>query len=285
MSYHSASIARTFPQRIGIFIDVQNMFYSAKLLHQSKVDYGRLLREITGTRHLIRAIAYIVQKPDVNQSGFHEALSRFGYELKIKELKIRPDPEGRGGTTAKGSWDVGMTIDALNMAEKLDTVILVTGDGDYVPLIEALRARGCRVEVVSFERSTANELIRAADQYIPIQEAWIFKEKKFVEQAAPAPVGGNGLLGSTAPGQTNYEGLPRDEDLEADSAAMEAAEQEGPYGEEDAAEPQPPAPASRPSSRGRGEKRPDLGILARANLHSPRIGDPAPQERGRLIQG
>src|SRR5579862_7818911 len=185
----SALIARTFPQRLGIFVDVQNMFYSAKLLHQSKVDYGRLLREITGTRHLVRAIAYIVQKPDVNQAGFHEALSRFGYELKIKELKIRPDPDRSGGT-AKGSWEIGMTIDALMMAPRLDTVTLVTGDGDYVPLVECLKLHGCRVEVVSFERSTAGDLIRAADQYIPIQEGWIFKEKKFealATGAGPAP--------------------------------------------------------------------------------------------------
>src|SRR3954468_3529981 len=194
-----ALIARTFPQRLGIFVDVQNMFYSAKLLHQSKVDYGRLLREITGTRHLVRAIAYIVQKPDVNQAGFHEALSRFGYELKIKELKIRPDPEGRSGTTAKGSWEIGLTIDALMMAPKLDTVTLVTGDGDYVPLVECLKLHGCRVEVVSFERSTAGELIKAADQYIPIQEAWIFKEKKFENVTAAAP-GGHGGLGPTGSG-------------------------------------------------------------------------------------
>jgi uncharacterized LabA/DUF88 family protein len=227
-------IARTFPQRIGIFIDVQNMFYSAKLLHQSKVDYGRLLREITGTRQLVRAVAYIVQKADVNQAGFHEALSRFGYELKVKELKVRQDVEGRGTTTSKGSWDIGMTIDALMMAPKLDTIILVTGDGDFVPLVEALRAQGVRVEIVSFERSTAGELIKAADQYIPIQESWIFKEKKFEGgPAAPGtpgatgsgsrltPVSG-GVLGSTAPGETILEGLPRDEDLDAESAALDA---------------------------------------------------------------
>jgi len=250
------SIARSFPQRIGIFIDVQNMFYSAKLLHQSKVDYGRLLREITGTRQLVRAIAYIVQKPDVNQTGFHEALSRFGYELKIKELKVRPDSDGRGGTTAKGSWDIGLTIDALMMAPKLDTVILVTGDGDFVPLVDALKVHGCRVEVVSFERSTAGELIRAADQYIPIQEAWIFKEKKFenVTPGAPAP-GPGGVLGSTAPGQTVYEGLPKDEDLDAESAAVEAGQQSaGTYN--------PDAAVADSSSSSRREKKPDLGILA-----------------------
>ncbi|HYG75011.1 MAG TPA: NYN domain-containing protein [Planctomycetota bacterium] len=250
-----ALIARTFPQRLGIFVDVQNMFYSAKLLHQSKVDYGRLLREITGTRHLVRAIAYIVQKPDVNQAGFHEALSRFGYELKIKELKIRPDPEGRSGTTAKGSWEIGLTIDALMMAPKLDTVTLVTGDGDYVPLVECLKVHGCRVEVVSFERSTAGELIKAADQYIPIQEGWIFKEKKF-ENVGTAANLGTGVLGPTAPGQTVFEGLPRDEDLEAEAAAAAAAEQNAAYGNmnDEEEDQQPPAP--------RGSRRPDLGILA-----------------------
>jgi uncharacterized LabA/DUF88 family protein len=249
-------IARSFPQRLGIFIDVQNMFYSAKLLHQSKVDYGRLLREITGTRHLIRAIAYIVHKPDVNQAGFHEALSRFGYELKIKELKIRADPEGRSTATAKGSWEIGMTIDALMMAPKLDTITLITGDGDYVPLVEALKNHGCRVEVVSFERSTAGELIKAADQYIPIQDSWIFKEKKFEAMAAPvSSVPGVSIsgLGSTASGQTIFEGLPRDEDLEAEAAAAAAAEQAPQYGNMRTDDDQPP-----PS---RGNKRPDLGIL------------------------
>jgi uncharacterized LabA/DUF88 family protein len=258
-----ALIARSFPQRLGIFVDVQNMFYSAKLLHQSKVDYGRLLREITGTRHLVRAIAYIVQKPDVNQAGFHEALSRFGYELKIKELKIRPDSDrvsdrsgGGGGGTAKGSWEIGLTIDALMMAPRLDTVTLVTGDGDYVPLVECLKLHGCRVEVVSFERSTAGELIRAADAYIPIQESWIFKEKKF--EAAAATPGSAPAAGPTH----GYEGLPRDEDLEAEAAAAAAAEQSAAYGnnapgaDDDEDPPQPPPPPSR------GSKRPDLGILA-----------------------
>jgi uncharacterized LabA/DUF88 family protein len=254
----SAFIARTFPQRLGIFIDVQNMFYSAKLLHQSKVDYGRLLREIVGTRHLVRAIAYIVQKPDVNQAGFHEALSRFGYELKIKELKIRPDPEGRAGTTAKGSWEVGMTIDALMMAPRMDTAALVTGDGDYVPLVECLKAHGVRVEIVSFERSTAAELIRAADQYIPIQESWIFKEKKFENVGVQAPPPAHsGLLGPTVAGQTVLEGLPKDEDLEAEAAAAAAAEQAGAYGHHHHAQQRGPS-----DEQPRSGRDPGFGILA-----------------------
>jgi uncharacterized LabA/DUF88 family protein len=202
--------------RIGIFIDVQNMFYSAKILHQSKVDYGRLLKDLTGDRQLVRAIAYIVQKPEVNQSGFHEALSRFGYDLKIKELKISQRNDGSGGTVAKGSWDVGLTIDVMMMAPKLDTIVLVTGDGEYLPLVEAVKVLGCRVELVSFERSTSGGLIRAADYYTPITESWIFKEKKFEQQAAAPTEDGNGnggLLGSTAAGQIHKDALPKDEEV------------------------------------------------------------------------
>src|SRR5207248_10606720 len=106
----------------------------------------------------------------------------------------------------------------------LDTVTLVTGDGDYVPLVDCLKVHGCRVEVVSFERSTAGELIKAADQYIPIQEGWIFKEKKFEAAAAAA------ASGSPAAASHQYEGLPRDEDLEAEAAAAAAAEQNAAYG-------------------------------------------------------
>ncbi len=201
-------------QRVGIFVDVQNMFYSAKILHQSKVDYGKLLSGITMGRQLVRAIAYIVQKPEVNQSGFHDALYRLGYELKVKELKITSRNDG--GMTAKGSWDVGMTIDVMQMAPKLDTVILVTGDGEYVPLVETIKNLGCRVEVVSFERSTSGHLIRSADLYIPIQESWIFKEKKFEKAAIDEqqPIQADGLLGSTAPGQINASELPKDEEVE-----------------------------------------------------------------------
>lgn len=119
------------------------------------------------------AIAYVVQKPDVDQSSFTDALSRLGYEIKSKELRLRPDG------TAKGDWDMGIAIDSIAIAPKLDTVVLVSGDGDFAPLVEMLKAHGCRVEVVSFRRSTAVELIDAATQYTAIEESMLFKEKKF----------------------------------------------------------------------------------------------------------
>ncbi len=172
MSQGSSNI-KTSEQRVGVFVDVQNMFYSAKALHQSKIDYSKLLQEIVGDRNLVRAIAYVVQKADVDQSSFTDALKRLGYEIKSKELRLRPDG------TAKGDWDMGIAIDTIAIAPKLDTVVLVSGDGDFVPLVEMLKAHGCRVEVASFRKSTASDLVNAATKYIAIEESMLFKEKKF----------------------------------------------------------------------------------------------------------
>jgi len=163
-------------QRVGIFVDVQNMFYSAKTLHQSKIDYRKLLEGILRGRQLVRAVAYVVQKADVDQSGFLEALRRSGYEVKEKELTIRED-----GST-KGDWKVEIALDATAIAPRLDCMVLVSGDGDFVPLIQTLNRQGCRTEVVSFEQSTSNELMREAHQFIPIGPDVLFKEEKFVRQ-------------------------------------------------------------------------------------------------------
>lgn len=172
----SHSVYRDGDQRVGLLVDVQNMFYSARTLHQSKVDYSKLQSQLVCGRKLVRAIAYVVQKPDVDQSAFLEALRRAGYEIRRKDLIVRDD-----GST-RGDWDVGMTIDALALVQKLDTVVLVTGDGDFVPLVEALKGRGCRVEIGSFEESTSNELMRCCDQFIPISPQVLFKEERFVRE-------------------------------------------------------------------------------------------------------
>ncbi len=180
----SRSPYRDCDQRVGIFVDVQNMFYSARTLHQSKVDYSKLRGELLCGRKLVRSVAYVVQRPDVDQAAFLEALRRAGYEIKRKELILRDD-----GST-RGDWDVGMTIDTLSLAPKLDVVVLVTGDGDFVPLVTALQTRGCRVEIASFEESTSNELMRICDEFTPISPDVLFKEEKFVrEQRQKEPQG------------------------------------------------------------------------------------------------
>jgi len=157
-------------QRVGVFVDVQNLFYSARALHHGKINFKKLLEYLVAGRELTRAIAYIVQKPESDQTGFIEALESVGYEIKSKDLKIRLDG------TAKGDWDMGIAIDALAIAPKLDVVVLVSGDGDFVPLVEMLKAQGCRVEVASFEKSSAVELINSASEYIAIEKSMLLKE-------------------------------------------------------------------------------------------------------------
>jgi uncharacterized LabA/DUF88 family protein len=146
-------------QRVGIFIDVQNMFYAAKHLYNSKLNFGKLMDTVARNRPLVRAITYIVQTPEIDQSNFLAMLRSNGYEIRSKELKLRPDG------SAKGDWDMGLALDALAMSDRLDVVAIVSGDGDFVDLVNFLKARGVRVEVYSFAYSTAEELRVAATEY------------------------------------------------------------------------------------------------------------------------
>jgi uncharacterized LabA/DUF88 family protein len=149
-------------QRVGIFVDVQNLFYSAKYQHHSKVDFAKLLNICLNDRLLIRAITYIVQTPEIDQTTFINVLTSIGYEIKSKALRVRPDG------TAKGDWDMGIAIDTIAMAERLDVVVLVSGDGDFVDLINMLKSKGVVAEVVSFPNNTAEELKDAATLYFPL---------------------------------------------------------------------------------------------------------------------
>ena len=151
-------------QRVGIFVDVQNLFYSAKYQHQSKVDFAKLLAICLNDRQLIRAITYIVQTPDIDQTSFINILTGIDYEIKSKDLRVRPDG------TAKGDWDMGIAIDTIAMADRLDVVVLVSGDGDFCELIYMLKAKGVVAEVVSFPNNTAEDLKTAATLYIPLDK-------------------------------------------------------------------------------------------------------------------
>ena len=148
-----------FDQRVGIFVDVQNMFYAAKHLYNSKLNFSRLLEYVSRGRPLVRAIAYVVQTPEIDQSNFLTMLRSNGYEIRSKDLKQRPDG------SAKGDWDMGLALDALAMSERLDVVAIVSGDGDFTDLVHFLKARGVRVEVYSFPYSTAEDLRYVATEY------------------------------------------------------------------------------------------------------------------------
>jgi len=159
-------------QRVGIFVDVQNLFYSAKYQHHMKVDFAKLMEMCLNGRSLVRAVAYIVQTPDIDQSSFINVLASIGFEIKSKDLRKRPDG------TAKGDWDMGIAIDTIAMSERIDVMVLVSGDGDFVDLINMLKSRGVITEVLSFPNNTAEDLKKAATVYIPLDRNVLIQGSK-----------------------------------------------------------------------------------------------------------
>lgn len=152
-------------QRVGVFIDVQNLYYSAKYLHGKKVNFGNIVSHAVSGRKLIRAIAYVVRTESQDEQPFFEALYNLGIETREKDLQIF------NSGTKKADWDVGLTVDAIRMAPSLDAVVIVSGDGDYLPLVEYLqKSSGKQVEVVAFGETTSSRLIDAADDFINLSE-------------------------------------------------------------------------------------------------------------------
>lgn len=151
-------------QRVAVFVDVQNMYYSAKNLYGGFVNFGQILTSAMADRTLIRAFAYVIKADLEAEKGFFEALEKQGFEIRVKDLQIFP------GGMKKGDWDVGIAVDAIILSEKVDAVILVTGDGDYVPLVEFLKTnKGCRVEVLAFGKTASARLIESADEFTDLE--------------------------------------------------------------------------------------------------------------------
>lgn len=175
-------------QRVGVFIDIQNLYHSAKNLYNARVNYKELLRHLLAGRKLIRAIAYVVKSEGIvegvgsaqptvqrteerrerglsTEASFFEALKQAGLELRSKDLQVYP------GGMKKADWDVGMAVDSIRMATGLDTIILVTGDGDFIPLVDYLRwGLGREVEVAAFSRTASGKLKEVADRFVAIEE-------------------------------------------------------------------------------------------------------------------
>ncbi len=161
-------------QRVCILIDTQNMYHSAKNLYKAKVNFKELLKAAVGGRRLVRAIAYVVKTESGEEKTFFEALERTGIEIKTKDLQIFP------GGVKKGDWDVGLALDAIKLSSSVDALIIASGDGDFVPLIEYLKAlKGIRVEVVAFRRSASLKLEDVADDFIDLGASNKFLIKKY----------------------------------------------------------------------------------------------------------
>ncbi len=149
-------------QRVGVFIDTQNLYHTAKNLYKRRVNFGTILKDAVANRKLVRAVAYLITTEGGEEKAFFEALEKIGIETKTKDLQIFP------GGAKKADWDVGLAVDAIMMSPKLDVVIIVSGDGDYVPLVRYLQNNGTQVEVVSFGKSTSGKLKEATDDFLDL---------------------------------------------------------------------------------------------------------------------
>ena len=151
-------------RRVAVFIYVQNMYHSARNLHGARVNFKNVVDAAVASRKLIRSFAYVVRTKTGEEKPFFEALIKEGIETRVKDLQ-----EFYGGAK-KADWDVGMAIDAVRTADIVDTVVVVSGDGDFIPLVDYLKGRGRRVEVVAFGRSTSQKLKEAADDFLDIED-------------------------------------------------------------------------------------------------------------------
>ena len=151
-------------QRVAVLIDVQNLYHSARALFQKRVNFKELLASAVGERQLVRAFAYVVRTKTGEEKPFFEALTKLGIEMRVKDLQ-----EYYGGMK-KADWDVGLAVDAIKASEIVDVVIVTSGDGDYVPLVEYLKNQGRRVEVFAFGKSASAKLKEAADEFVDLSE-------------------------------------------------------------------------------------------------------------------
>jgi uncharacterized LabA/DUF88 family protein len=183
------------PERVGIFIDVQNMYYSARQL-KGKLDFDALLQACVLDRRLIQASAYVVESKEIDQSGFIAMLQQRAIEVRRKTLKVRADG------SMKGDWDMEMALDILDMAPKLDVVVLVSGDGDFTSLVRRVKTMGPKVEVVAFPRNTAKSLLEAADRFHPLDRKAMIRTESAQPGDNERPAATVGLEPASPPAPT-----------------------------------------------------------------------------------
>lgn len=186
------SVIKHTGQRVGVFIDTQNLYHSAKHLYGARVNFGAVLKDVVAGRHLIRAIAYVITTEAGDERSFFDALEKMGIETKTKNLQIF------AGGAKKADWDVGLAVDAIKTASKLDAIVIVSGDGDFIPLVEYLKInQGCQVEAASFGKSSSSKLKEAVDDFIDLDDN---PKKYLLFPHAPKEKGSKGGKNSKTPG-------------------------------------------------------------------------------------
>ena len=150
--------------RVAVFVDVQNVFYTVKESHGCHFDYKAFWDQVTAEREVVGAFAYAIDRGDRKQIRFQQILESIGFEVKLKPFIQRSDG------SVKGDWDVGITLDMIELAKEIDVAVLVSGDGDFELVIRKLRdTYGVEVEVYGARKLTAEKLIEAATRFVPIE--------------------------------------------------------------------------------------------------------------------
>ena len=150
-------------QRVALFIDTQNLYHSGRNLYKARVNFAQILKDAVAGRKLVRAIAYVITSEAGDEKNFFDALTKMGLETKTKDLQVF------AGGAKKGDWDVGLAVDAIKMAPRLDAIIIASGDGDFIPLVQYLQTM-TQVEVISFGKSTSMKLKEVVDDFIDMSE-------------------------------------------------------------------------------------------------------------------
>ena len=157
-------------QKVVVFVDVQNIYYTTKEFHNCNFNYNAFWTKATSNREVVKAIAYAIDRGDEKQKQFQNILKRVGFEIKLKPFIQRSDG------SAKGDWDVGITIDVMDYAKKSNVVVLASGDGDFDLLINKIRKDfGVSVEVYGVAQLTATSLINAASKFVSIEDDLLLK--------------------------------------------------------------------------------------------------------------
>lgn len=167
-------------QRIAVLMDVQNLYHSGRNLYQSKINFKEILKSAVAGRKLIRVFAYVIRTKTGEEKPFFDALIKLGIEIRVKDLQ-----EFYGGLK-KADWDVGISVDAIKIAPGVDVISLISGDGDFVPLVEYLKVnQGKRVEVLAFGKSTSSRLKEAADEFLDLgktPEKYLLKMTNLIQK-------------------------------------------------------------------------------------------------------
>jgi uncharacterized LabA/DUF88 family protein len=160
----NTNMAAHSSQRVAVFMDTQNLYHSAKIKYGANVNYEEIISAAVCGRQLVRAFAYVIKSDESNEGKFFEALEDIGIEIRIKDLQVFHTG------AKKADWDVGIAVDMIRLTEKVDVVVLASGDGDFLEVMRFCQSRGVRVEVLAFKVTSNNKLMDEADLFVDLSD-------------------------------------------------------------------------------------------------------------------